>query len=328
MGPDLQPSTSLTPSERGFYAKQLLRMFEPEVRARGGNISLFARKLGRTVGLADAVNVQNAVLMPTLKTALAVLSGQPVDSPSVKTSLKASANGMNPTLIGSSIADTTYTPLPNGRCRVADSRVAPATLLPGLTVRGIDTEDTSSYASQGGTGSSAGDGSVNCGIPSFATALVVSVTALTVGNVGFLKIFENGKSYTEGNTVFFTASTSASNDVIVTSCQACALELSVYASTPVHYVLDVIGFYMPPQATAVECVTTAETSVAVAASGGQQNATAPACAAGYTQTATNCKGNWNLPIVFSAGGTCSAQNNGLVSETLRASRTCCRVPGR
>ena len=81
-------------------------------------------------------------------------------------------------------------------------------------------------------------------------------------------------------------------------------------------------------ATAIQCVETANTVVNVVA-GGTANASAPACAAGYTQTATNCETtSWLMPIVYFQSGTCSARNNDTVSQTLRASRTCCRVPGR
>lgn len=77
---------------------------------------------------------------------------------------------------------------------------------------------------------------------------------------------------------------------------------------------------------ALQCQNTALATQSVAA-GGTSNAVAPACAAGYTQTATNCEGSsWLMPIVFASGGTCSARNNDTVAATLRASRTCCRVP--
>lgn len=229
--------------------------------------------------------------------------------------------------LGSVLADTVYTPLPNGRCRVADSRVI-ASPLPGGATRGIDVEDITSYASQGGNGSSAGDGSANCGIPSFVTALAVSVTVLTVGQEGFFKIFENGQAYTTGNTIYYMPTVSAANDVIVKSCQTCADELSIYSNTSAHYVIDVIGYFMPPQATALQCAETANTDLVISA-GGTGNAVAPACPTGYTQTSTNCESStWQMPFVFFQSGTCSAQNNSSGSATLRASRTCCRVPGR
>jgi hypothetical protein len=149
------------------------------------------------------------------------------------------------------------------------------------------------------------------------------------GQEGIFKVFQNGTSYTTGNTVFFTNGTSGTaSDLIVRSCQSCALELSIFSNAQTHYVLDVIGYFMPPEATALQCVETADTINSVAA-GATSNAVAPACAAGYTQTSTNCESStWQMPFVFFQSGTCSAQNNSSGTASLRASRTCCRVPGR
>lgn len=314
-------TATLTPGQRADIARSLVRKWAPHVQSQGRNVGEWALKLGRFIGTADALNVQQAATMPTFPAMMAVLQGQPATSDSVLKSIA------SPKALGSTVADTAYTPLANGRCRVADSRVI-ASPLPGGVTRGIDTEDTSSYASQGGNGSSAGDGSTNCGIPSFATALAVSVTVLTVGNQGFFKIFDNSQPFTAGNTLFYEPTVSSSNDVIVKSCQSCAVELSVYSNTAVHYVIDVVGYYMPPEATALQCVETANTDLTIPAAG-TGNAVAPACPTGYTQTATNCESStWQMPFVYFQSGTCSAQNNSGASAVLRASRTCCRVPGR
>lgn len=78
---------------------------------------------------------------------------------------------------------------------------------------------------------------------------------------------------------------------------------------------------------ALQCQDTANTTVAGIAPGGTANASAPACAVGYTQTATNCEAtSWLVPFVFIHGGTCSARNNDSTPQDIRASRTCCRVP--
>jgi hypothetical protein len=315
-------TVTLTPRQRADIARGLVRKWAPEIQRQGGSVGEWAVKLGRFVGTAEASNVQQAAVMPTYQAMMGVLQGQPASSESVAKSVVSSK------ALGSTIADTTYTPLPNGRCRVADSRVI-SSPLPGAVTRSIDTEDVASYASQGGNGSTAGDGSTNCGIPSFATALAISVTVLTVGNQGFFKIFENGQPFTTGNTVFYEPTVSASNDVIAKSCQACALELAVYSSTSVHYVIDVVGYFIRPEATALECVETANTNLDIAANGGTGNSVAPSCPGGYTPTATNCETtSWLMPIVYFQSGTCSARNNDTAIRTLRASRTCCRVPGR
>lgn len=313
---------TLTSKQRGDIARALVRKWAPEVQRQGRSVNEWAVKLGRFVGTADALNVQQAAAMPTYPAMMGVLQGQAVTSDSVAKSIQ------SPKALGSTVADTTYTPLPNGRCRVAVSNVI-GSPLPGGVTRGIDTEDVASYASQGGNGSSAGDGSTNCGIPSFATALAVSVTVQAAGGgAGFFKIFDNSQPFNTGNTVVYDTTFQSASDLIVRSCQSCAIELSIYSSTPASYIIDVVGYFMPPQATALQCLETENENLPIGA-GLTGNATAPACPTGYTQTATNCESStWQMPFVYFQSGTCSAQNNSTSSATLRASRTCCRVPGR
>lgn len=227
---------------------------------------------------------------------------------------------------GTPTTDLTYTPLPNGRCRIANTSIA------AEGTRNLVVTLTGSYASQGGTGSSAGDGATNCGIPANVAAIAVSgrvVPALAAGVSGVFKVYEYGATASEGNTIRFAGSLSAGSDMIVKSCQPfCSYEISVYSNQATSYVLDVIGYFMQPVATALQCVDTADTITPVNA-GDTANSVAPACAAGYTQTATNCEtSSWEMPLVYFSGGTCSAKNNSSGSATLRSSRTCCRVPGR
>ncbi len=319
---------SLTTKQRGNIARTLVQKWAQDVREQGDDVHQWALKMGRFVGTANAANVRQALDMPTYTTMMGVLQGQPLTSDSVQKALAQEADTGTRTL-GSTIRDTTYTPLPNGRCRIADSRVI-ASPLPGGVTRGIDSEDTASYAGQGGNGTFAsGDGSTNCGIPSFATAVAVSVTVLSNGSEGFFKIFENGKPFQTGSTIYYTSTVSAANDMIVTSCQACAIELSVYSSSSAHYVIDIVGYFIRNEATALECVKNAGTPVSIAAGGGTDNAFSPACPAGYSQLSTECETNsWLMPIVFSNDGTCSARNGDSVSRNLTAYRTCCRIPGR
>lgn len=227
---------------------------------------------------------------------------------------------------GTTTTDLTYTPLPNGRCRIASS-----SLTAGGT-RNLLVSPISTYSSQGGTGSSAGDGSTNCGIPANAAALAVSarvVPSLAAGVSGVFKMYEYGASPSEGNTIRFAGNTSTGSDMIVKSCQpSCPYEISVNSNQATAYVVDIIGYFMQPVATALQCVDTAETLTSVDA-GSTANSVAPACAAGYTQTATNCEtSSWEMPLVYFSGGVCSAKNNSAGTATIRSSRTCCRVPGR
>lgn len=321
--------TTLTPKQRGEIARQIVFRWGGTVSRDGGSLSEWALKIGRLVGAADSANAQQAALMPSYQAMMGVLQGQPVSSPSVQSSIAAARAGrISSALIGSTLADTSYTPLPNGRCRVAVSGSIGAPL-PGGVERVIDVANVVSYGSQGGTGSSAGDGSTNCGIPTGITALTISVTVqASAGQAGFFKIYENGQPFSAGNTVVYDTTYNATSDVIVKSCLACTAELKVYSSTPANYIIDVIGYFMPPQATALQCIDTDNVVQSVPA-GSTYNVIASACPSGYTATATNCEsGSWQMPFVFTHAGTCSAQNNSTSAAELRASRTCCRVPGR
>lgn len=231
-------------------------------------------------------------------------------------------------LLGDQLADTVFTPLPNGKCQVAVSAAIGSPTVAGV-IRDIDTEDTPSYAFQGGTGSSAGDGSINCGIPSFVTAVLVNVRAMSTGPAGDFRIFEGGTDYRSGSVISVPAGGTVTADTIVKSCQSCSYELQIRTTTPMNYVINVVGYFMRPQATALDCTEMASAVTTVAANGGIANVFAPACPAGYTETGTNCNGtSWYTSFPYFAHGTCSARNNGATSTDVTAYRTCCRVPGR
>ena len=326
----------LTPKQRGDIARTLVRMWAADVREQGGNVRDWAMKLGRFVGTADAANLRQALDMPTYQTMMGVLQGQPVASKSVQQAL-AQAADVGIESLGSTIADTTYTPLPNGRCRVADSRVI-ASPMPGGVERDIDVEEATTYASQGGNGTFAnGDGAANCGIPSLTTAVALSVTVLSTGSEGFFKVFENNKPFQTGSTVYYTGAVSASNDMIVTSCQSCASELSLYSSSAVHYVVDVVGYFIPNQATALQCENTAFTQSVSA--GSNFDIPIPGCPAGYTITGAGCatggfnQADWAVTGLDRVSSTqmlafCSGTNKTAGTITVRGTAQCCRVPGR
>jgi hypothetical protein len=323
-------ATQLSAAQRSAIVRELVAKWRSEVTKNpAGDVKAWSAKLAKVVATADAANVLRATTMTSLDMVHAALNGHVPDNGKVQSSRALGNGAVAPQTLGSTIADTTYTPLPNGRCRVADSRVISSPIGAGQT-RGIDTEDIASYATQGGNGTySSGDGSTNCGIPSFATAVAVSVTLLSPAADGVFKVFVNGAAYQTGNSILFNAGDYGANgDLIVISCQTCAVELAIQSSAQVHYVIDVIGYFLPPQATALECVNTGDTVSQVAA-GSTINSVAPQCQPGYTQTATNCEATtWDMPFVYFNEGTCSAKNNSASPAIVRSSRTCCRVPGR
>jgi hypothetical protein len=303
---------------------------------QGVDVRQWAVKLGRYVGIADIANLSQALDMPTYQTMMGALQGQPTQSASMRKALAQADVGIES--LGSAIADTTYTPLPNGRCRIADSRVLASPLSP-FVERTLDVEDVASYAAQGGSGGTLGDGSNNCGIPSFSTAYAVSLTVLPPPSTpsGLLKLYENNKPWSEGNPVLFTQNDfGASNDMIVRACQNCVLELAIQSGSAAHYVVDIVGYFSPPQATNLQCTQTAiqEFTIAAGASDFFNNSL---CPTGYHEVMPYCY--TSIAGVNSAGSGVNSNTAGLstfcawhnttgVSRTVYGGSICCRVPGR
>ncbi len=204
-------------------------------------------------------------------------------------------------------------------CRIIDTRVAGGAIAAN-TARNFDITAVASYSFQGGDASNCNVGAAG----SFAAA-AINFTVVTPGAAGYITAFPFLGTQPLASTVNYTAGDIRGNFAIVRLDQgASADELSVYSFAQTHLVADIVGYYRNPGAPTLQCVNTANTSVAVAA-GNTENVIAPACAGGYTQTATNCEAStWQMPFVFINAGTCSAQNNSASGATLRASRTCCR----
>jgi len=330
-------ATMLGAGQRAAIARELVAKWAPTVKASsGGNVPRWTARLTSEISTADVENVLRATAMPTFELMHAALNGyvptatEMVQSTRPSSSRSAIGNAtVAPQAIGDTFADLTYTPLAAGRCRIADSRVINSPL-PSAVERHITVTFLNSYGFQGGSGPyPGGGGSFACGLPNYPTAFAISVTLLDPAGDGTFKLYPFFKPHQTAATSIFNAGTfGASENLIVTACVECANDISIRTSAQVHYVIDVIGYFMRPVATALSCVETAVTTTNVAA-GATANIVAPLCAAGYTQTATNCESaSWQMPFVYLKAGACSAQNNSNAAATLRSSRTCCRVPGR
>lgn len=260
--------------------------------------------------LQQAANATNFDLMTNLLVDVATPSGAGADG------------GQLAQLLGDTAADLVFVPVTP--CRIFDTRVAGGAI-PANSTRDFDVTAVSNYSFQGGDSSNCG-GTGAAG--SFAAA-VINFTVVTPSAAGYITAFPYLTTQPLAATVNYNAGDIRGNLAIVKLDQGpSASELSVYTWSQTHLVGDIVGYFITPEATALQCQDTANTIVSVGA-GSTTNVTAPACPAGYTQTATNCESaSWQMPFVFARGGTCSAQNNGGSAAELRASRTCCRVPGR
>jgi hypothetical protein len=317
-------SAPLTPSQRGDLTRQLVLKWGSYVqRVHGVPMRTWAERMVPSLVKADSSNFRAALQRDTFEGAMAELTGtgHKVTDDDVISLLAAGGKDGTQTL-GALANDLVFTPV--APCRILDTRNVAAGAIAANSSRSFVGFGVSSFASQGGS-------ATNCGVnPLAATAVAINLTAVLPATAGYATAYQFGAPQPVASSINYTAGAIVNNALIVqTPNPVSSFDFTVYTFAQSHYVADIVGYFAPPVATALQCVETAKTIVAGIVGGGTANATAPACAAGYTQTATNCETNsWLMPIVYSNSGTCSARNNDSAPQDLRASRTCCRVPGR
>jgi hypothetical protein len=223
--------------------------------------------------------------------------------------------------LGALSNDLVYTPIQP--CRIVDTRSTAAGVIAAGTSRSFVAVNASNFTSQGGS-------ATNCGTLSLsATAVAVNFTAVFPTAQGFLTVYPFGTAQPTAATMVYVPGNLLSNfSIVQIPNPLSSFDFTIFSAAQTHVVADIVGYFAPPVATALQCVETANTSLTLAAAG-TGNVVAPVCATGYTQTATNCESSsWLVPFVFFQSGTCSARNNDTTPQDIRASRTCCRVPGR
>jgi hypothetical protein len=313
----------LRPKERGELARQLVVRWGYYVqRVYGVPVETWAERMVPNLVHADPANLRAAMQRDTYEGAMAELAGTGtrLTDDAVITELAKAADGDGTLALGALGNDLVYTPITP--CRILDTRVAGGAIAADAS-RNFLAINSANFTAQGGSATNCGTLGLN------ATAVAVNLTAVTPTNAGFATAHRFGTPRPLAASLNYTAGAIVNNALIIQIPNPLStFDFSLYTFAQSHYVADIVGYFAPPVATALECVETSQNSV----SGGPNdtmNASAPACPAGYTETATYCRaGLFDVPLVFQAAGGCSARNNAAATTTLSASRRCCRVPGR
>ena len=241
--------------------------------------------------------------------------------------------------LGDSNIELVYTPMTP--CRLVDTRTAGQTAL----VNG----NTRSYLVTGGSyGGAAGCAVTGTFSGSEPAAVAVNLTVIgsTFGNVEI-------RPYLAANltsTVNIIANQAVANSTVVGTCRGCGpdiqVEAQIGAGGNAHVLVDLLGFFTEPFATAVDCLNVIKptTSTIAAFSGGVPgygfNFFTSACAAGYSVTGGSCQiqgasSSTRAHMQSSTGQFgvnswyCNAGNwDSSSTYTLQTSATCCRVPGK
>lgn len=225
--------------------------------------------------------------------------------------------------LGDLASDLVFVPLPP--CRIFDTRSG-SPLNSGGT-RSFDTFPFSggNFSYQGGTASG------NCGMDPDAAAVMLNIAAPipTVG--GFLTVYPYGTTRPLASNLDYFAGELKNNEIVAKSANG-SWDITVYAHGSTHVVGDVVGYFIRPEATALDCTREAGTPTVVATGG--RSFQSIGCPVGYTVTGGGAGAGINeasyVNASYASGNTwfSSVQNFSGADRTFTHYATCCRVPGR
>lgn len=302
-------------------------------KAQGADVHEWARRMGplfANASLDTLAKAAHARSFEDMNNAFLVdRSGKGVDA-------RLSMNSTMPVLatatkaLGDAATDLVYVPVTP--CRIIDTRVAGGAIAANTT-RNFDVSETTSYTSQGGdSGNCNGVGAAG----NFAAA-VINFTVVTPSAAGYITAFPYLATQPLAATVNYTAGDIRGNLAIVKlDLGASTAEMSVYTFAQTHLVADIVGYYINPQATNLNCTnTTVQTFTINASTTNFFNN--PSCPTGYTAVTPYCwtaaSGVYSQGSGYNANAVgnptfCAWQNTTASNQSVFGGNVCCRVPGR
>lgn len=328
---------ALTPQERGRLAGAFVLKWGSYVQSVYGiPAKVWASRMVPNFVNADSVNFRKSLSRQTFEGALATLNGTGgrISDDQIIDVLASSNKGRRqpaPIMrkLGDLSADLVYTPIQP--CRIVDTRLTAAGPIAANTTRDFRATATADFSSQGGSVTDCGTLSIN------ASAVAVNLTAVLPDGAGYATVFPFGATQPLAASVNYTAGSIVNNGIISKIPNPLSTsDFTIYSFAGADYVVDVVGYFAAPTATALECTTvSANTQVAA---GANFTLNLPACGTGFTLTGASCKSNgfreveWatNGLIVGSAGaeGQCKGSNVSANQSVIQVIGQCCRVPGR
>lgn len=230
----------------------------------------------------------------------------------------------DPQALGSFSSDLVYTPVTP--CRIVDSRFGGGALAAGAT-KTYDV-DGSDFSGQGGNAGS-------CGIPfNVAAAVAMTITAVGPSGAGNFAAWGLG-TRPNSSVVNFGAGQNLANTTIIPVVPGSGTDFSVRSTVNSNIVIDVVGYFSRPVATALEC--TSVSSGAVSVPYNSYTSVDAFCPAGYAVTGggtfpiegtlgrTNI---WTDGSPISGGWRTWVDNQTGSARSIATYAQCCRVPGR
>jgi hypothetical protein len=342
-GPRTGDAAPLTPQARGQLARDFVNKWGGYAqRVYGVPVGVWAKRMVPNFAGADPTNFRMALRRDTFEGALSELAGNGhriADGDVIDRYARAmgaapaagDAAAIGAKALGSTTGDLVFTAVTP--CRIVDTRVAggPIGANSSRPFLGLAVNSGANFSSQGGS-------ATNCNVAAVgASAIVVNVTAVTPSGAGFATVYKSGESRPLAASVNYTAGAIVNNSVVVGVPNPLAItDFIIYTFAQSDYVVDIVGYFSPPQATNLQCTQTALQSFTIPA-GASNFFNNPLCPTGYHEVMPYCYSS--DAGVNSAGSGTNSNTAGLATfcawhNTTGGSRTvfggsiCCRVPGR
>lgn len=305
--------------ERRALIYKIVKEWGPYVKAiYGEDIGKWADRMVPTFRIADTSKLRAAAQANTFEGMTNALIGQ--RSPNTK----ALPGGIAPKAFGSTVSDLAFTPLTS--CILVDTRIVGGAMTQ-LTQRSFKASG-SNFLAQGGS-------ATNCGLPVNPAGLLVSVSAIAPTGSGYFTLWPFGESRPQASNISFFAGQNIQNDVVIRTSQNLSQDFWAFTSGASHLVVNVLGYYATPEATALDCNVAEENGVLGLLSGLQTKDVV--CPAGYTATSGSCSGLLGISVSNEehvmtgsqpTGYQCDFVGSLLTAFTYQVNATCCRLPGR
>jgi hypothetical protein len=332
--PSADTAVALSPQQRGALARRFVLKWGDHVRrVYGVPVGAWSARMVSTFAAADPANFRNALQRETFEGAIAELMGSGhrlSDAEAIARLTQASLTpaalspgDLGAKTLGSTLNDLVFTPVQP--CRVVDTRIAGGAIAANASRSffAVVGNPGDNFVSQGGS-------NTNCGVAQVgASAVALNVTAVSPNAAGFATVYPHLTSAPLAASINYTAGAIVNNSVIVRIPNPLAdRDFSIFTFAQSHYVVDIVGYFSPPEATALQCVLTNQVDAVIPVNGSATVLSA-ACPAGYTKVGNSCDTTSSFAYLTISGiGGCQARNTSGSIQNLSSIATCCRVPGR
>jgi len=312
--------------DKAAYAASIVERWQTAARDSGKWDENFAGDLQKALVSLQPESLLDVGEAPTFDTMMKVLAyGRQTRTNPTATG----SDTLSPRVIGDTADDLVFTPITP--CRLVDTRVAGGALAAGVS-RFFDVDGTS-FTAQGGS-------STGCGMPfGVPRAVAMTITVTGPSAPGYFAAWGLG-TQPLSSVLNFVAGETLANTTVVPVVPGGGADFTLLSSANAHAVIDAVGYYAAPVATALDCTTASSTLTAVATNVWTSiDAVCPtgrtATGGGYnspTEGTLGYPGVWTTSLPGSSygfnGWRVWVDNQSSGSRSVQAWAVCCRIPGR